>query len=125
MRGLRDAQVLLELAVDVAEAARQRADVRGDGERQPDRMPRRRVGVLADDQHAYGVQRAGEGAQHVLAGREVAAAGRDLAAQELAHPRDVVGDRLEGGGPARVDELGQRSRGHAAILPDPLVISLG
>ena len=64
-------------------------------ERQPHRVPGRRVGVLADDEHPHVVQRLLEGAQHAVAGRQVPATGRDLGAQELAHRRDRVRDRLE------------------------------
>ena len=50
------------------------------------------------------VERGAERAQHVLAAREVAVAGRRLGAEEVAHVGDARPDRGEGACPARVDE---------------------
>nr|BFF10763.1 hypothetical protein GCM10025699_20660 [Microbacterium flavescens] len=70
MGGARDAEVGLELLIDVRQAAGKRADVPVDGERQPDRMPGGGVRVLADDQHPHVGQRALESPQHAVpAGR--------------------------------------------------------
>ena len=52
-------------------------------------MPRRRIGVLPQDQDADVGQRQGERAQDVLAGGKVGEARRDLLAQELPHRRDL------------------------------------
>ena len=45
------------------------------------------IGILPDDQHPDLAQRPAERPQHVLAGRQVAAAGGQLGAQELARAR--------------------------------------
>ena len=66
-----DAEVGAQLRVDVREAARDRPDVRVDREAQPDRVAGRRVGVLADDQHPHVGERPLEGAEDVVAGRQV------------------------------------------------------
>ena len=74
------------------------------------------VGVLADDEHAHVGQRPLEGAQHLVAGGQVVASGRDLLAQEASHRLDPVLDRCQRLGPVRgdqaaLDEGGQRA-GH-------------
>ena len=103
--------------------ARQRPHVRGDRERQPDRVTRGRVGVLTDDQHPYVGERSPEGLEDVVAGREVRPAGRDLSAEELTHPRDPLVDRREGIGPvgghqATVDQPAERTHtGHRSQAP--------
>ena len=102
MRRRSELQVVPQLLVDVLEAARQGAHVLLDGEREADRMPGRRVRVLADDEHAHVVEGRLECAEHVAAGREVLAPGGDFAAQERPHVGDPVGDRLERGGPAGI-----------------------
>ena len=86
---------------------RDRAHVALDRERESDRMPGRRIRVLTDDEHPHLVERGGERAQHVRARGEVGATGRDLRAQQLAHPRHLRSDRFEGCGPARVDQFGE------------------
>ena len=70
----------------------------------------RGIRVLADDEHAHAVERLLERPQHVLARRQVAAPGRDLRPQELAHRGDPARDGLECLGPARVDDVAQRLR---------------
>ena len=99
--GRRDAEVGVQLGVDVLQAAGQRAYVRGHRERQADRVAGRGIGVLADDQHAYVAQRPAERAQHVLAGRQVAPTGRQLGPQEVTHRRDIARDRRQRRGPVR------------------------
>jgi hypothetical protein len=55
-------------------------------------MSGRRIRVLANDQHPDLVERESEGAQHIFTGRQAAAAGCDLRAEELAHPGDLLLD---------------------------------
>ena len=97
------------------EAARKRTHVRIDGERESDRMPRRRVGVLADDEHLDVVERTLERAQHPVPGGKVVPARRDLGAEAIAECGDVGTHRLERARPAGIDqsrarEFGQRHR---------------
>jgi len=47
---------------------------------------------------------------------KVAPVGGDLRAQELTHVRDLVGNRLQRGRPAGLDELAQRPGTHIAKL---------
>ena len=111
MDGGRDAEIGVELLVDVREAARQRAHVPLDRERQADRMPRRRVRVLTDDEHLDVRERALERAQDAVAGGQVVPPRRDLSTQALAERGDVGGDGREGLRPAGVDEPGLRQFG--------------
>ena len=67
-------------------------------------MSRRGVRVLPDDEHPHVVERRVEGAQHVVAGREVAAPGGRLGAEEVAERGDARRDGRERPRPARVDE---------------------
>src|SRR5690606_1789296 len=110
-RGRVGADVVDELAEDVDQAAREGAHVRLDGEGQAHRVAGRGVGVLADDDDADVLERAGEGPQHVRPARQVAPPGGDLTAQEVTHGADLVLHGCQGTGPARVDELIQRSHG--------------
>ena len=87
--------------------------------RQPHRVPGRRVGVLPHDEHPHVGQRQREGPQHAVAGRQVAATGRHLGAQELAHLGDRVRHRLERRDPRRVDEVAKGSGWHGLTLPPP------
>ena len=107
--GPRASEVVVQLAVDVGQAARDRPHIRGHAERQANRVPGRRVGVLPHDQHADLGHGAGEGAQHVRPGRQVAAAGCQLGAQEVAHRADAIGLRRQGRRPVGRDQLGQGS----------------
>src|SRR5690606_10619463 len=102
-----DAHVGLELGVDVHQTARQWTDVGRDRERQPHRVPRGRVGVLADDEHADPGERGGEGAEDRVRLRQIAAAGGDLRAQEVAHRRDPVRDGRHRLRPVRGHQLVQ------------------
>ena len=77
-----------------------------DREREPDRVPGSRVGILTDDQDLDLRQRTLEGAQHVVAGRQVAAAGRDFGPEAFAECGDVRGHGLEGPSPSGVDQTG-------------------
>ena len=100
--------------------ARQRAHLRPDRERQAHGVPRRRVRVLTHDQHPHLAQRVAERPQHGVARRQVATALRDLGAQEVAHRGDLLGHRLQRPGPARLDQVGERSGGHARnLVEDP------
>src|ERR1017187_10154679 len=92
-------------AEDVDQAAWQRADRRRHREAQADWMPRRRVRVLADDQHPDLVEGLLEGSQHEIASREVGAARRYLSPEEVASLADLLGYRLQHRSPARVDYL--------------------
>ena len=69
-------------------------------------MPRSRVGILTDDQDVDLRQRTLEGAQHVVAGGQVAAAGGDLRPEAFAECGDVRGHGLEGPSPSGVDQTG-------------------
>ena len=55
-----------------------------DRERQPDRVARRGIRVLADDQHPHLSQGVTEGPQHVPTGWQVAATGRGLGIEKFA-----------------------------------------
>ena len=66
---------------------RQPADLGRDREAQADRVARRRIGILPDDQHPHVGERLAEGAEDVLACRQVAAAGSDLGSEEVAELR--------------------------------------
>ena len=105
-----DADVRGQLAVDVAQRARQRADLTVDGERQADGVARRRIRVLADDQHLDAGEGALERAQDIAARRQVAAAGADLRAQEVPHAADVGRYRRHRRGPAAVHHLVEGDR---------------
>ncbi len=102
----RAADVGHELGEDVGERARHRAHVGPDREGQAHRVAGRRVGVLADDEHADVGERTSERPQHRGAGRQVRATGRDLGAQEVAHRADLRLDRRRGRRPSR----GRRAR---------------
>ena len=78
--GGRDAEIGVELLVDVREAARDRTHIALHGERQTDRMPRRRIGVLPDDEHLDVRERSLECAQDSLAGGQIGPPRRDLLA---------------------------------------------
>ena len=110
----RQAQVGAQLLVDVLQAARHGSHVGGDREGQADRVPGGGVGVLAHDEHPHRVQRLAERPQHLLAGRQVAAAGGHLRAQEVAHPGHVGLDRAQRLRPGGVDEVGQGAGGRHA-----------
>ncbi len=73
------AEVLGVLAEDVDQAFRRR-DAGRDGEAQADRMPGRRIRVLADDQHAHVVEGLLEGPEHVLGSGQVLPPRGDLGA---------------------------------------------
>ena len=102
--GGRDAEVVVQLAIDVAEAPRQGPHVTVDGERQADRMPRRRVGVLPHDEHLHLGEGPGERPQHPVAGGQVVPTCGRLGAEPLAEGGDVGGDRFERRRPAGVDQ---------------------
>ncbi len=121
MRGGRDAEVVAQLTVDVDEAPRHGPHVGLDREGQADGVAGRGVRILPDDEHAHVGERLLERAQHAVARGEVGAAGGDLGAQPLPHPRDVVGDGSEDLGPAGVheaalDEGGQGQRHGRRIM---------
>jgi hypothetical protein len=113
-------EVVDVLAEDVLEARRQRPHTWRNREAEADRMPRRRVRVLADDQHPHLVERLLERGQDAIARGQVAAPGRPLAAQEIAETGDHVGDRRQRLRPARADRRCQGAlrlgRRHAEIL---------
>ena len=75
----------------------------GDTEKlQPDRVSRRGVGVLPDDQYAHISERLFEGAEHVLArGQVTCTRRRGLAPEEVAHLLDLPGHRTPGPRPTR------------------------
>ena len=66
-----DAEIGVELGIDVLQRPWDRAHVRGHRERQAHRVPWGGVGILADDQDLHLAQRATECAQHVLAGWQI------------------------------------------------------
>jgi hypothetical protein len=109
VRGRLDADVGTQFVIDVLQAARQRPDTPLDREAQSDGVSWRRVWILADDQHSYVRERLSESAQDVSAGGQVATAGGEFGPQELPHRGDLVRDRIKCLGPARLDELGQRT----------------
>ena len=92
---------------DVGQAAWQPPNVGRHRETQPDGVTRRRIGVLADDQHPHLVQRKGEGPQDVRAGRQIAMSCGQFGAQEFAHRCHLGLDRLQGVGPGLIDQLGK------------------
>jgi hypothetical protein len=110
-------QIVIQLAVDVLQASRNRPHPTIDGERETDSMARCRVRVLADDQEPGIRHRIRERPQDVGARREIPAPGRDLGPEEIAEPRDVRRDRLERVRPLRVDEFPQRPGGVHAPKP--------
>ena len=103
----RDAEVVVQLAVDVLQTPRHGSHAGIDGEREPDRMPGRRVRILPDDEHPHVGERGGERPQHVLARGQVAAPGRGLGAQEVAELGDAARGGRERLRPAGIDELGE------------------
>src|SRR5206468_1484461 len=90
---------------------------------QADSVSGRRVGILADDQHPHPVEREGEGAQHVLSGRQISTPGGQFLPEELAHGGDLLLDRLQGLRPAIVDEFAQRLGGHTSPLTNSTTVS--
>ena len=111
-----DPLVVAELAVDVLQAARERTNVALDREAEADGVPRRRVGVLSDDQHLDLGQWPGEGPQDGVAGRQEAPPGGDLLTEELAELGDRRRGRLEHLGPVGRDQVTQRRRRHGIPL---------
>ena len=81
-------------------------------EAQADRVARRRIRVLSDDEHPHPVERESEGAQHIRAGRQIPVARGELGPQELAHLGDLGADGFKCARPAFVDEFIQRTCGH-------------
>jgi hypothetical protein len=79
-------------------------------------MPRRGVGVLADDQNPYVLERLLESSQDVRTGRQIPAARGHLGTQELTHRPDPIGDRFQCSGPAGLDGLTQRTSCHVLQL---------
>ena len=71
----------------------------------PDRIPRRRVRILADDQHPHVGERLLERAQHPVARGQVTAPGGHFGPQEVTHRADLVRHRGQGLSPARLDDL--------------------
>ena len=82
--------VVPQLQVDVDQAPGQRPHVLLDREDESDREAGSWYGSWPDDEHADVGQWSPEGAEDVLARGEVLPPGRDLVAQELAHPPDPV-----------------------------------
>ena len=114
VRGRRDAEVGLELLVDVAQRPRQRPDIRIDGEGQPDGVARRRIWVLTDDEDLHPSQRLGEGAEDGASGGQVLASGGELFTEEIAHRMDALFHSGQGLSPIGGHDLGhRRSRRHA------------
>ncbi len=107
VRARLDPEVVLEFLEDVDQAAGERPDVGSDRERQADRVPGRRVGVLPGDEDADVGDRLGERSQDPVASRQVRPPCRDLLAQELAGGRDVVGHRGQRLGPVGGHQFGQ------------------
>ena len=96
------------LPIYVDERGGQALDARVDREAEADRVARRGVRILADDQYPHVGERLFEGAQHLVARGQVALARGDLLAQEHAYPRDLVLDRGERFRPARFHDVAQR-----------------
>ena len=71
----------------------------------PTACPGGRVRVLPDDQHPHVGQRSAEGAQHVVAGGQVAASLREFLAEKISHGVDLVLDVGQGLGPVGGDEF--------------------
>lgn len=107
-----EAEVAVQLSVDIDQGARQRSDVGGDREGQSDRVSRRRIRVLADDEYPHVVQWLGEGSQDVMAGREVAVTMGDLLAEEYAEVSQGMRGGGERGNPRGVDEVVEGAGAH-------------
>ena len=107
-----DALVVAQLAVDVVQAARQGPHRPLDGEGQADRVPRRRVRILAHDQHLDLRQRPREGPQDQVTGRQEAASRGRLGPKELTQLGDRGLGRREHLCPVGRDQLVERCRGH-------------
>ena len=90
VKGGGEPQIVVQFAVDVHQALRQRSHVCIHRETQADRMPGRRVGILTDQQHPHIGHRPRERPQHFVAGGQIAASGRHLGPQELAHLVDPL-----------------------------------
>ena len=117
--GRGDAEIGLELLVDIAQRPRQRPDLRIDGEGQPDGMACSGVGVLTDDEDLDPCQRFGEGAEDGASGGQVLAPGGDLLAEEVAHRMDALFHSGQGLSPIGGHDLGhRRSRRHAGESSD-------
>ena len=122
MRGGWDTEVVVEFLVDVLQTTGNGAHIGGDGERQTNRMPRGRVWVLSDDQHPHIGQWSTEGAQHVVAGRQVAASLRELLAEEISHSVDLVLHVGQGLGPVGGDEFFEGAC-HGVTLARPTLLN--
>ena len=114
-----DAEIGFELAIDVGETARERTHGGCDREREPDRVSGRRVRVLADDEHPDVAKGTCEGPQNGIASREESAAGGVLGAQEVTEFLDGRCGRLEGVGPVRRNQFGQRCWAHPGYSAVP------
>jgi hypothetical protein len=93
-------EVRLVLREQVAQARWQRAHVPFDGEGEADGVPRCRVRVLPDDEHADRCERHGERREHPIARRREGASGGLLGTESLTELRDGARDRDEDLGPA-------------------------
>lgn len=82
--------IVAKLHEDVRKAARERSDIRGDGEGESDRVARSGIGILTDDEHAHLGHRFLERAKHIGTTREVSATGSVLSAQEVVERREGV-----------------------------------
>lgn len=103
-----DMNVRYQLSVDVAKTSWKRADPGVDAEAQADGMPWCRIGILADDEHAYRLEGNGERSEDVSARRQVWSAFPQFVSKEVSHPVNVWLDGFESLRPARFDELVQR-----------------
>ena len=110
VRRPRNTDVVHQFLVDVRQRARQGAYAWFHRESQTHGMPRRGVGVLANDEHPNAVERAHECTQDVLAWWKTCTACGGFGAKEVAYLVDIRCDRAKCGRPTRVDQLCKRGR---------------
>ena len=110
--GMRQAEVGAELGEDVAKRRRRR-DACRNREAQPHRLAAAVVGVLAEDHDAHGVERRQpQRVEDEAAGREEAAAGRDLGREERPQLAASAGSRARRRRPRASSRPSAASRSH-------------
>ena len=115
--GCCNAEIGREFGVDVGETSGNGSDVRGDGKRQANGVPRCRVWVLAHDHDADVVQRLSEGAKNVIARRCPWSISRGFGPQELSDRCEVVSLSGHVGDPGLVNQIVELLR-HSDTLAD-------
>ena len=104
----RHAHVLAQLAENVDQRLGERHP-RAHRKRQTHRMARCRIRVLPDNQNLHLVERVRKRAQHIRAGRQVAAPLLDLGRQHRAQLVDAPLHRGECPSPTRINQFSQRT----------------